>query len=66
MFGTIVPRVGTPEDIAGLVAYLVSKEADFVTGEWLEFVFLPDSWPLMPFNSFVGQSVSINGGGFYD
>jgi len=44
MFGTIVPRVGTPEDIAGLVAYLVSKEADFVTG----------------------QSVSINGGGFYD
>jgi len=39
MFGTIVPRVGTPEDIAGLVAYLVSKEADFVTGEWLEFVF---------------------------
>lgn len=28
-----VGRVGTPEDIAGLVAYLVSAQAEFITGQ---------------------------------
>lgn len=41
---TPVQRLGTPEDIAGLVSYLVSENASFVTG----------------------QSISINGGTFYD
>jgi NAD(P)-dependent dehydrogenase (short-subunit alcohol dehydrogenase family) len=29
----LTPRFGTPEDIAGLVAYLVSDEAGYITGE---------------------------------
>ncbi|KAJ7198971.1 acetoin reductase family protein [Mycena pura] len=37
-------RVGVPEDIAGLVSYLASKESQFITG----------------------QSISINGGLFFD
>jgi NAD(P)-dependent dehydrogenase (short-subunit alcohol dehydrogenase family) len=28
-----VGRVGTPEDIAGLVAYLISAQAGFITGQ---------------------------------
>ncbi|KIJ23872.1 hypothetical protein M422DRAFT_237633 [Sphaerobolus stellatus SS14] len=43
-FGTVLPRVGQPEDVAGVVSYLISRESDFMTG----------------------QSVSINGGTFYD
>jgi len=39
-----IPRLGTPESVAGLVSYIVSDEADFMTG----------------------QSVSFNGGLFYD
>lgn len=31
--GTIVPRVGTPEDVASLVSYLASPSADFITGK---------------------------------
>ncbi len=27
-----IPRYGQPEDIAGLVAYLASEEARFITG----------------------------------
>jgi len=30
---TLTPRLGTPEDIANLVAFLVSDEAGFITGE---------------------------------
>ncbi|KAJ7220744.1 NAD-binding protein [Mycena pura] len=37
-------RAGVPEDIAGLVSYLASKESQFITG----------------------QSISINGGVFFD
>jgi len=42
--GAPVKRLGTPEDIAGLVSYLASDDSSFVTG----------------------QSVSINGGLFFD
>jgi len=38
------PPTGEPEDIAGLVSYLVSEESKFITG----------------------QTLSINGGTFYD
>ncbi|KAH9006456.1 hypothetical protein EDB86DRAFT_3070460 [Lactarius hatsudake] len=41
---TVVNRSGTPEEIAGLVSYLVSNDSGFVTG----------------------QSISINGGSFFD
>lgn len=30
-----IPRFGTPEDIAGLIAYLASEEGRFVTGAGL-------------------------------
>lgn len=39
-----VGRLGNPEDIAGLVAYLASEDSSFITG----------------------QSISINGGQFFD
>jgi len=42
--GTPVRRLGEPEDVAGLVSYLASDCASFITG----------------------QSVSINGGCFFD
>ncbi|KAH9050224.1 hypothetical protein EDB84DRAFT_589738 [Lactarius hengduanensis] len=41
---TVVNRLGTPEEIAGLVSYLASNGSGFVTG----------------------QSISINGGSFFD
>ncbi|KAH8996663.1 hypothetical protein EDB92DRAFT_1942289 [Lactarius akahatsu] len=41
---TVVNRLGTPEEIAGLVSYLASSGSGFVTG----------------------QSISINGGSFFD
>ncbi|KAI0261783.1 NAD-binding protein [Gloeopeniophorella convolvens] len=41
---TPISRLGTPEDIAGLVSYLASERSSFVTG----------------------QSISINGGSFFD
>lgn len=41
---SVLGRVGTPDDIAAMVAYLASKGAGFVTG----------------------QTLSINGGTFYD
>ncbi|MEM3768210.1 MAG: SDR family oxidoreductase, partial [Metallosphaera sp.] len=28
-----IPRVGTPEDVAGLVVFLASDEASYITGE---------------------------------
>jgi len=37
-------RMGTPENVAALVSYIVSDQADFMTG----------------------QSVSLNGGMFFD
>jgi 3-oxoacyl-[acyl-carrier protein] reductase len=30
-----VDRLGTPDDVAGAVAYLVSEDASFVNGAWL-------------------------------
>ncbi|KAI9465835.1 hypothetical protein BJY52DRAFT_1242933 [Lactarius psammicola] len=41
---SVANRIGTPEDIAGLVSYLASDGSSFVTG----------------------QSISINGGSFFD
>ena len=32
-----VGRVGTPEDIAGLVSYLASKDSSMVTGTFATF-----------------------------
>ena len=32
---TLVPRLGTPEDVAGLVVWLASDESSFVTGQVL-------------------------------
>jgi len=33
---TAMKRLGKPEDIASLVCYLASPEADWVTGQWIE------------------------------
>ena len=30
---TPLPRQGTPEDVAGLITFLVSEKADFMTGQ---------------------------------
>ena len=29
-----IPRIGTPEEVAGLVSYIASDGANFVTGKW--------------------------------
>jgi NAD(P)-dependent dehydrogenase (short-subunit alcohol dehydrogenase family) len=56
-------RLGTPENIAGLVSYLASDEADFMTGRSCPFVqVFINMFTLIT----LGQSISINGGLFYD
>lgn len=57
-------RLGSPEEIAGIVSYLASDKASFVTGENyvknLSFIQKISTY------EFKGQSISINGGAFYD
>ena len=60
---TPVGRMGTTENIAGLVSYLVSDEADFVTGGYCFFLGrISENLHYVD----TGQSLSINGGAYYD
>ncbi len=38
-------RVGTPEDIAGMVLYLCSERAGFIDGENIAMAYLPEGYP---------------------
>ncbi|KAI9441361.1 hypothetical protein H4582DRAFT_2073555 [Lactarius indigo] len=60
---SVVKRLGTPEEIAGLVSYLASDGSGFVTGQSVRSVslrFIP-----MLITTLI-QQISINGGSFFD
>ncbi|KAG5635543.1 hypothetical protein H0H81_010905 [Sphagnurus paluster] len=59
-------HIGKPVEVASLVSYLVSEEAHFITGKCLVFYLcrLSHSERCYLFNP--GQSVSVNGGRFFD
>lgn len=52
---------GKPEDVVGLVAFLVSEEARFITGKYYSY-----HCSLDRFTRRLGQTISVNGGTLFD